>query len=179
MFRFFSLPVLNAVAFLTIFALFVTTTKTKRRRVVASQSKQRNEDWFRGCGGGVCVWVPSVCCEYVLVGWALSEGGVRLSIVCTPAGAWIVCRCVCVIVSSALSLSVLSHCFSVSLCVPLTCFDLHLNLITFTRKYYLLLCFVLLPLICNNSCILRDATVCVCVFSFFLFLWGCDSFYLQ
>lgn len=55
-------------------------------------------------------------------------------------------------------------------------FDLHLNLITFTRKYYLYYVFVffLLPLICNNSCILRDATVCV-LCSFFLFsLWGCD-----
>lgn len=48
------------------------------------------------------------------------------------------------------------------LSLALSLSDLHLSLITFTRKYYLLLCFVLLPLICNNSCILRDATVCVC-----------------
>lgn len=85
-------------------------------------------------------------------------------------GAWLF---VCVFVSSArslaLSLSVRSHCLCLGLSRFLPSFshlpslsDLHLSLITFTRKYYLLLCFVLLPLICNNSCILRDATVCVC-----------------
>lgn len=85
-------------------------------------------------------------------------------------GAWLF---VCVFVSSARSLSHFrfAHTVSVSVCLAfsplsLTCSlslsDLHLSLITFTRKYYLLLCFVLLPLICNNSCILRDATVCVC-----------------
>lgn len=79
--------------------------------------------------------------------------------------------CLCVFLSQARARSHFrfAHTVSVSVCLAfsplsLTCSlsDLHLSLITFTRKYYLLLCFVLLPLICNNSCILRDATVCVC-----------------
>lgn len=80
------------------------------------------------------------------------------------------CVCFCLKRALALSLSVRSHCLCLGLSRFLPSFshllslsDLHLSLITFTRKYYLLLCFVLLPLICNNSCILRDATVCVCV----------------
>lgn len=79
------------------------------------------------------------------------------------------CVCFCLKRALALSLSVRSHCLCLGLSRFLPSFshllslsDLHLSLITFTRKYYLLLCFVLLPLICNNSCILRDATVCVC-----------------
>lgn len=54
-FRFFSLPVLNADVFLTIFAHFFTTTKTKKEEELwgeldftvlsnISQSIQRNED---------------------------------------------------------------------------------------------------------------------------------------
>lgn len=80
------------------------------------------------------------------------------------------CVCFCLKRALALSLSVRSHCLCLGLSRFLPSFsllpslsDLHLSLITFTRKYYLLLCFVLLPLICNNSCILRDATVCVFV----------------
>lgn len=73
---------------------------------------------------------------------------------------------VCVFLSQAraLSLSVFrfSHTVSVSPRFLPSCSDLHLNLITFTRKYYLYYVF-LLPLICNISCILRDATGCVCV----------------
>lgn len=79
------------------------------------------------------------------------------------------CVCFCLKRALALSLSVRSHCLCLGLSRFLPSFshlpslsDLHLSLITFTRKYYFLLCFVLLPLICNNSCILRDATVCVC-----------------
>lgn len=82
------------------------------------------------------------------------------------------CLCVCFLSQArarsltfgSLTLS-LSRSVSLSplfLSLALSLSDLHLSLITFTRKYYLLLCFVLLPLICNNSCILRDATVCVC-----------------
>lgn len=82
------------------------------------------------------------------------------------------CLCVCFLSQArarsltfgSLTLS-LSRSVSLSplfLSLALSISDLHLSLITFTRKYYLLLCFVLLPLICNNSCILRDATVCVC-----------------
>lgn len=116
------------------------------------------------------------------------------------------CVCFCLKRALALSLSVRSHCLCLGLSrflpsfshlLSLSLSDLHLSLITFTRKYYLLLCFVLLPLICNNSCILRDATVCVlllcavqkrevcpiclpaccvCV-RFCLFLWSCDFFF--
>lgn len=117
------------------------------------------------------------------------------------------CVCFCLKRALALSLSVRSHCLCLRLSRFLPSFshlpslsDLHLSLITFTRKYYLLLCFVLLPLICNNSCILRDATVCVCVLlcavqkrevcpiclpaccvcvRFCFLLWSCDFFYLQ
>lgn len=84
-------------------------------------------------------------------------------------GAWLFVCVFCLKRALALSLSVRSHCLCLGLSRFLPSFshlpslsDLHLSLITFTRKYYLLLCFVLLPLICNNSCILRDATVCVC-----------------
>lgn len=84
-------------------------------------------------------------------------------------GCLCVCVCFCLKRALALSLSVRSHCLCLGLSrflpffspLALSLSDLHLSLITFTRKYYLLLCFVLLPLICNNSCILRDATVCV------------------
>lgn len=114
------------------------------------------------------------------------------------------CLCVCFLSQArarsltfgSLTLS-LSRSVSLSplfLSLALSISDLHLSLITFTRKYYLLLCFVLLPLICNNSCILRDATVCVCccvqyrkgrfalfaclpaacVYGFVFCLWSCD-----
>lgn len=114
-----------------------------------------------------CVCVPSVCCEYEFVGWS---GGVRLSILCAPAGAWIVCVCLFVcFVSSALSLSVLSHCVSVSRSpIPLTLALISTSIWLLLPESIIFIMFVfLLPLICNNSCILRDATVCV----FFLFLF--------
>lgn len=96
---------------------------------------------------------------------------VRSSSILDASGGMVVCVCVfCLKRALALSLSVRSHCLCLGLSRFLPSFshllslsDLHLSLITFTRKYYLLLCFVLLPLICNNSCILRDATVCVFV----------------
>lgn len=118
--------------------------------------------------------------------------GMDLLVVC-------VCVCFCLKRALALSLSVRSHCLCLGLSrflpffspLALSLSDLHLSLITFTRKYYLLLCFVLLPLICNNSCILRDATVCVlcavqkrevcpiclpacCMCTVLFFLWSCD-----
>lgn len=154
-FRFFVFPCqfLTRMHFWRFLHIFCHNNQNKKRRRVVgveldfpvlpslSQSKQRNEDWFRGCVvvvvfGCVCVDVPSVCCEYMCVGWLwFCLGGVRLSIVCSRAGHGL---CLC-FVSSALSLSVLSHCFSVSFSLtPFNLlFDLHLNLITFTRKYYL------------------------------------------
>lgn len=140
----FSLPVLNAVAFFDDCFFFSQQPKQKRRvlrgeldlAVLPSfaQSKRKKRgliSWWWCLRVGVCLRFAcvSMCVGFVVV---LSWGrGVRLSIVFAPAGAWIVC----VFVSSALSLSVLSHCLA--LADPLTCFDLHLNLITFTRKYYL------------------------------------------
>lgn len=146
MFRFFVSPCqfLTRLHFLTT-VFFLTTTKTKKKSFAGgeldlavlpsfAQSKRKNEDWFRGDGVCVCVCLRFACVSMCWLVVVLSWGrGVRLSIVFAPAGAWIVC--VCVFVSSALSLSVLSHCLA--LADPLTCFDLHLNLITFTRKYYL------------------------------------------
>lgn len=104
----------------------------------------------------VWLWV-CVCC--VLRPFVVDFGCFR--------GHGCLCVCFCLKRALALSLSVRSHCLCLSRFLPsfshlLSLSDLHLSLITFTRKYYLLLCFVLLPLICNNSCILRDATVCVC-----------------
>lgn len=128
---------------------------------------------------------------------------VRSSSILDASGAWICWLFVCVFLSQARARSLtfgsltLSLSRSVSLSplflssCSLSLSDLHLSLITFTRKYYLLLCFVLLPLICNNSCILRDATVCVlcavqkrevcpiclpacCMCTVLFFLWSCD-----
>lgn len=140
----FSLPVLNAVAFFDDCFFFSQQPKQKRRvlrgeldlAVLPSfaQSKRKNEDWFRG--DGVCVWVcafglPVWVCVLVGCGFVLGAWCPFVDCVCSRWGM----DCVCVFVSSALSLSVLSHCLA--LADPLTCFDLHLNLITFTRKYYL------------------------------------------
>lgn len=139
----FSLPVLNAVAFLDDCFSFSQQPKQKKKSFAGgeldlavlpsfAQSKRKNEDWFRGDGVCVCVcafglpvWV-CVGCGFVLGAWCPF-----VDCVCSRWGM----DCVCVFVSSALSLSVLSHCLA--LADPLTCFDLHLNLITFTRKYYL------------------------------------------
>lgn len=142
-------------------------------------------------------------CECVCV--CLCATSVRRRFWMLP-GAWLF---VCVFLSQARARSLtfgsltlsLSRSVSLSplfLSLALSISDLHLSLITFTRKYYLLLCFVLLPLICNNSCILRDATVCVCccvqyrkgrfalfaclpaacVYGFVFCLWSCDFFLL-
>lgn len=144
MFRFFVSPCqfLTRLHFLT--TVFVSQQPKQKRRVLRgeldlavlpsfAQSKRKNEDWFRG--DGVCVWVcafglPVWVCVLVLL-WFCLGGVVSVCRLCLlPLG-----HGLCVFVSSALSLSVLSHCLA--LADPLTCFDLHLNLITFTRKYYL------------------------------------------
>lgn len=205
----FSLPVLVAVAWRV--CMIKRTKQTKKKcweKLCSHRPKQQKRERGLFLVGGVyvLVCVPSrFCCEYVFVAVAVTVRLRSSSILWAP-GAWIgLCLCF-VFVSSArsfsLCLSVLSHCLCLSqLFSLLTCTDLHLNLITFTRKYYLFYYVFLLPLICNNSCILRDATVCVCfcvcclhsteegglpycsclsacVFSL-LFVRGCDSFYLQ
>lgn len=116
----------------------------------------------RGAVFSLCAF--GLGCECVFVCY------VRSSSMLDASGGMVVCLCLCLKRALALSLSVRSHCLCLGLSRFLPSFshlpslsDLHLSLITFTRKYYLLLCFVLLPLICNNSCILRDATVCVFV----------------
>lgn len=154
-FRFFVFPCqfFTRMHFWRFLHIFCYNNQTKKRRRVVgveldfpvlpslSQSKQRNEDWFRGCGGGggvwVCVWMclrfaVSIC---VLVGCGFVWGASVCRLL-APAPGHGLCLC---FVSSALSLSVLSHCFSVSFSLtPFNLlFDLHLNLITFTRKYYL------------------------------------------
>lgn len=148
MFRFFVSPCqfLTRLHFLTTVFFFSQQPKQKKKSFAGgeldlavlpsfAQSKRKNEDWFRR-GDGVCVWVClRFACVSMCVGWLwFCLGGVvsvcRLCLL--PLGHGL---CVCVFVSSALSLSVLSHCLA--LADPLTCFDLHLNLITFTRKYYL------------------------------------------
>lgn len=165
----FSLPVLVAVAWRV--CMIKRTKQTKKMLGKTAQSdpnNKRERGLFLVGGVYVLVCVPSrFCCEYVFVAVAVTVRLRSSSILWAP-GAWIgLCVCFCfVFVSSArsfsLCLSVLSHCLCLSqLFSLLTCTDLHLNLITFTRKYYLFYYVFLLPLICNNSCILRDATVCV------------------
>lgn len=168
----FSLPVLVAVAWRV--CMIKRTKQTKKKcweKLCSHRPKQQKRERGLFLVGGVyvLVCVPSrFCCEYVFVAVAVTVRLRSSSILWAP-GAWIgLCVCLCfVFVSSArsfsLCLSVLSNCLS-QLFSLLTCTDLHLNLITFTRKYYLFYYVFLLPLICNNSCILRDATVCVCVF---------------
>lgn len=169
---------------MTIFARFVsvfTTTNKKKKsggggnlivwvfvlflQLHSFQTTKRG--LIRGDGVCLCVCVPSVCCEYEFVGWS----GWRpfVDFVCSRRGMDCMCVFVCLFcLKRALSFGSLTLCLCLSLSYPSnSCFDLHLNLITFTRKYYLYYVCFLLPLICNNSCILRDATVCV----FFLFLF--------
>lgn len=90
---------------------------------------------------------------------------VRCFFVCSPAGAWIGSQ------ARALSFSLaffLSHCHRLSVSFARLLRSPRLSLITFTRKYYLyyVFCFLFFASFnfCNNSCILRDATVCVFVF---------------
>lgn len=153
-----SLPVLVAVAW---------RFRTEKRRRVEGNFHSRSlsahrpprttkEDWFSLRGVGVCV------CAF---GFAVSY--VRPSVVDFVCFRGWGMDCLCS-VSSARSFALSFGSLTLSLAFSSfpTRSDLHLNLITFTRKYYLyyVFCFFLLPLICNNSCILRDATVCVCVF---------------
>lgn len=141
----------------------------KRRRIEGNNSLSALTDpnppkeriVSRGAVFSLCAF--GLGCECVFVCY------VRSSSILDASGGMVVCVCFCLKRALALSLSVRSHCLCLGLSRFLPSFshlpslsDLHLSLITFTRKYYLLLCFVLLPLICNNSCILRDATVCVC-----------------
>lgn len=166
----FSLPVLVAVAWRVCMIKRTKQTKKCWEKLCSHRPKQQKRERGLFLVGGVyvLVCVPSrFCCEYVFVAVAVTVRLRSSSILWAP-GAWIgLCVCFCfVFVSSArsfsLCLSVLSHCLCLSqLFSLLTCTDLHLNLITFTRKYYLFYYVFLLPLICNNSCILRDATVCV------------------
>lgn len=170
----FSLPVLVAVAWRFCMTNAQPPKKKRRRRIGGNNSLSlsaltepkpaEREDCFSWCCFQfVClrVWLwVCVCC--VLRPFVVDFGCFR--------GHGCLCVCFCLKRALALSLSVRSHCLCLGLSRFLPSFshlpslsDLHLSLITFTRKYYLLLCFVLLPLICNNSCILRDATVCVFV----------------
>lgn len=135
-----------------------TQTAKERERIVSRGWCLR----FSLCAFAVLLWV-CVCCRC-----CYRPSAFVVDFVSSRGMDWFVCVCFCfVFVSSArsfsLCLSVLSHCLCLSQLFSLpTCTDLHLNLITFTRKYYLFYYVFLLPLICNNSCILRDATVCVC-----------------
>lgn len=91
------------------------------------------------CAFAVLLWV--CCC------WSL-RSSVRLSSILWASGAWIG-LCVCLFLSQALFLSLsfgsltLSLSLAISFFSLLTCSDLHLNLITFTRKYYLYYVFCL------------------------------------
>lgn len=104
----FSLPVLNAVAFFDDCFFFSQQPKQKRRvlrgeldlAVLPSfaQSKRKKRgliSWWWCLRVGVCL---RFACVSMCVGWlwfCLGGRGVRLSIVFTPAGAWIVCVCFC------------------------------------------------------------------------------------
>lgn len=164
----FSLPVLVAVAWR--FCMTNAQPPKKRRRIEGNNSLSALTDpnppkeriVSRGAVFSLCAF--GFGCECVFVCY------VRSSSILDASGGMVVCVCFCLKRALALSLSVRSHCLCLGLSRFLPSFshllslsDLHLSLITFTRKYYFLLCFVLLPLICNNSCILRDATVCVFV----------------
>lgn len=169
----FSLPVLVAVAWRFCMTNAQPPKKKKKnwgQKLSLSLSAHRTQT--RRKRGLFLVVLFSVCVPSVLAvsvcvlrPFVVDFGcfrGMDLLVVC-------VCVCFCLKRALALSLSVRSHCLCLGLSrflpffspLALSLSDLHLSLITFTRKYYLLLCFVLLPLICNNSCILRDATVCV------------------
>lgn len=146
------------------------------------------------CAFAVLLWV--CCC------WSL-RSSVRLSSILWASGAWIG-LCVCLFLSQARALSLTVFRFSHTVSISRNFFFLPSYLLWsppqfdyFYQKVLSLLCFFvcfLLPLICNNSCILRDATVCVFVVCTVqkrevcpifpacrlrVCVWGCDSFYLQ
>lgn len=206
----FSLPVLVAVAWRV--CMIKRTKQTKKKcleKLCSHRPKQQKRERGLFLVGGVyvLVCVPSrFCCEYVFVAVAVTVRLRSSSILWAP-GAWIgLCVFVFLSQARALSLSVFrfSHTVSVSRnCSPFLLAVISTSIWLLLPESIIFFYYVfLLPLICNNSCILRDATVCVCVFVFvvctvqkrevlpycsclsacvfsLLFVRGCDSFYLQ
>lgn len=149
----FSLPVLVAVAWRVCMIKRTKQTKKMLGKTLLTQTqttKERERIVSRGwclrfslCAFAVLLWV-CVCCRC-----CYRPSAFVVDFVSSRGMDWFVC--VCVFVSSArsfsLCLSILSHCLCLSqLFSLLTCTDLHLNLITFTRKYYLffIMCFCFL-----------------------------------